>query len=68
MANGLPTKAPAKQGQLVTSAQPIQHATPRKPTNQGGQVVGGMPINFGVGSTSKKATGGRKPKSGKKMY
>jgi hypothetical protein len=60
-------KAPAKQGQVRTSVQPIQHASPRRPQNQGGQLVGGYPANFGVGkgAGAGKVSRSSKPKRAK---
>lgn len=62
-------KAPGRQGQVVSSMLPVPMAAPRRATNQGGQLVGGMPVNFGAGPAKKAAPKGRGVKGARaKMY
>jgi hypothetical protein len=55
-----------KGGAIKTSAREISHASPARPTNQGGQLVGGYPATFGVGSSRGKTGRPHKIKRAKK--
>ncbi len=58
---------PAKKGQLVTSEHPLTIAAPVQAPVISGQLVGGFPALFGVGTGKGKAKKSGKP-SRRKMY
>lgn len=60
---------PTRQGAVLSSMLPVPMAAPRRAQNQGGQLVGGMPVNFGVGAAKKAAPRGAAGKTKRaKMY
>ena len=61
---------PARKGEVVTSQLPVTRAAPRRAPSQSGDIVGGFPMDLGVGSrAAKKSTGGaKKTTKRKRMY